>query len=160
MVSKQIILIVFKLLNFAVLIGLFWWLWRRYGRSYMLEELNEQIQRQDGLQRTHTVLQQEKKLIAHSYHTEQQEREQLKERLSSWRDALERTRSEREQWRRERQEQLKERIAKQLHTVEQYQLYHQLYAQAIQDARMKLEKQYETANAQKQFMASMVKRLD
>jgi hypothetical protein len=157
--DKQLILIIFKLINFGVLIGLGYVLWRKYARSYLMAEFNKKYAYQDGLQQTHTRLQQEKKHIAKIYQGDQQEREQLKERLSSWRDALEHERISREQYKREQQELLKKRVAEQLAAIEQHHLLNQLYKEAMGDARIKLEKHFSDKNAQKEFMTTMFKRL-
>ena len=160
MVSKQGIIILFKLLNFGVLLGIIQYLWRKYGKPYMADQLAQQREVRDGMKRTHTVLLQEKKSIARTNRIEEKERSQLKEQLQLWRHAIEQEREAVNHERAVRQEALKKRITDQIQCVEQHQQYDELYKKALHEVRAHLEQQYAESAAQKQFLATMLKRMD
>ena len=160
MVSKQGIIVLFKLLNFGVLLVIIQYLWRKYGKPYMADQLAQQREEHDGLKRTHTVLLQEKKFIARTNRIEEKERSQLKEQLQGWRHAIEQEREVVNYEREMRQAALKKRITEQVRCVEQHQQYDKLYKAALGEVRAQLEAQYAAPAAQKQFLATMLKRMD
>lgn len=159
MIAKQALVIFFELINFGVLIALMYYVWRRYGRSYMAKQFKVIQGYREGLHRTHTVLQQEKRLIKKQYMEENEEREYLKEQLFSWKDEIEKERHELEKEKELRQRMLKNRIERQIAQVEQHQLYSQLSQEAIQDARMELEQQYASKQAQEQFINDILQEM-
>ncbi len=160
MVSKQGIVILFKLLNFGLLLGIMQYLWRKYGKPYMVDQLAQQREEHDGMKRTHTVLLQEKKSIARTNRIEEKERSQLKEQLQLWRHAIEQERETVNHEREIRQKALKKRIIDQVQCVEKHQQYDELYKRALHEVRAQLERQYAESAAQKQFLATMFKRMD
>ncbi len=156
----QSILIFFRFLNFAVVIGIMGYLWKRFGRSYVVTAYEKEQGYFESLTRTHTVLRQEERLIKNGIKTDNTERSTLKERLFAWREGVQKEQDILEVEKENRTRILAERLRDQVRRVSEYQLYRQIQKEAIDEIRTRLHKQYASTQMQEQVIESIMKRLD
>ncbi len=160
MSNPQIILIFFRLLNFAVLIGIFWYLWYRFGKPYLQAEYDVQIGHLDTLSRTHTVLRKEHSYIKKLIRAEDEDRAVLKERLFVWREAVGKEHEAMEVALDERRKKLDSSLKEQIARVSEYRMYTTVRGEALQELKQKLTKQFATEQSQERFISSLLKRMD
>ena len=158
--GNQTILIFFRLLNFAVLIAIMAYLWKRYGRSYVVDAYEQEHAHLEGLTRTHTVLRKEERLLKKGYGADDQERALLKERLFAWREAIQKEQDAQVHEKEQRIVLIEKRVHDQLKRVDEYRIYRGLKREAIDEVRGRLSKQYNSEQAQNQVMEEILKRLD
>ncbi len=158
--GDQTILIFFRLLNFAVLIAIMAYLWKRYGRSYVVGAYEQEHAHLEGLARTHTVLRQEERLLKKGFGADDQERALLKERLFAWRETVQKEEDAQALEKEHRIALIEKRLREQLKRVDEYRVYRELKREAIDEVRTRLLKQYASVQAQEQAMEQMLKRLD
>ncbi|EKD48639.1 MAG: hypothetical protein ACD_64C00213G0004 [uncultured bacterium] len=156
----QMILIFFRLFNFAVVLGIFVHVWRRYGRTYIMAEYEKWHEYLIGLQQAYVRLHEEDTAVRNEYADDEQERSALKERLFAWRDAVQKQEQSLADEKEARENALNKRIKAQVHRVQEYRLYHQIQKEAIQQVRDRLREEYSSKAAQKQIVESILKRLD
>ncbi len=156
----QSILIFFRLLNFAVIVGIMRYLWKRFGRSYAVTAYEKELEYFEGLTHTHTVLLQEERLIKKGVKADNAERFALKERLFVWREAVQKEQDALGVEKEQRTRMLAERMQEQVRRVSEYRLYHQIQKEAIDEVRNRLRKQYASVQGQQQVIESIMKRLD
>jgi uncharacterized protein YaaW (UPF0174 family) len=156
----QSILVFFRFFNFAVVIGIMGYLWKRFGRSYAVTAYEKEQSYLEGLTHTHTVLRQEERLIKNGIKTDNAERSVLKERLFAWREAIQKEQDVLQVKKENRTRILDERMREQVQRVSEYRLYRQIQKEAIDEIRTRLHKQYASAQMQEQVIESIMKRLD
>ncbi len=156
----QSILIFFRLLNFAVIVGIMGYLWKRFGRSYVVTAYEKEQEYLESLTRTHTVLRQEERLIKNGIKADNTDRSTLKERLFAWRETIQKEQDALEVEKEHRTRMLAERMQEQVRRVSEYRLYRQIQKEAIDEVRTRLHKQYASAQMQEQIIESIMKRLD
>ena len=158
--NGQIILIVFRLINFAVLIGIFWYLWRRFGKQYVQAGYDQQQDHLDTLARTHTVLRKEATSIKKTISGEDEERSSLKERLFMWRQAVSNEHASLQEHLDKRREQLDRRLKEQIQRVAEYRLYQAVRDEAIKEVRDQLSQQYAAKASQEMFVARIIQKME
>lgn len=156
----QAVIIFFRLLNFAVLIGIMVYLWRKYGRLYVVAEYEKWQNYLTSLTQTYTLLHQEDRSIKRGYKNDEQERSELRERLFAWRDAVQKEESSLADEKEKRVHELGERMKEQAIRVQECRLYRQIQKEAVSEVRDRLSKEYSSSAAQEQVIGSIMKRLD
>ncbi len=156
----QSVIIFFRLLNFAVIVGIMGYLWKRFGRSYVVTAYEKEQKYLEGLTRTHTILRQEERLVKKGIKADNAVRSTLKERLFVWREIIQKEQDALEVEKEHRTRMLAERLQKQVRRVNEYRLYCQIQKEAIDEVRTRLNKQYASAQKQEQVIESIMKRLD
>lgn len=158
--ADMALIIFFRLVNFAVLIGIMIYLWRRFGSSFVMAEFKKGHAYLASLTQTYTLLKKEDRSIKKKYKDDELERSELKERLFAWRDAIQKEQQKLDAQKKERVHALQERMKEQLHRVQEYRLYRQIQNEAVSEVRDRLSTQYSSSDAQKQLIESIMKRLD
>lgn len=153
---ENIILIIFRLLNFAVLMGLAWYLGKRYGWPALRAARDAYYLYFHNLSRSHTQLLKEHEYLLDQKEQDRQESTRLKERLMRWRAAVDERDNVVARERLQRIEKAKERILLQQKTVAQSQLYAQVIPQAIKQARISLAGQAKTDSAQERMFQKIM----
>jgi len=156
----MLIIVFFRLLNFAVLIGIIVYLWRKYGRELVLAEFEKGKAYLISLASSSSLLRQEDKNMKRGYKDDEKERSELKERLLVWRDVVEKDTQNLEMQKQERVVIVQERMKEQVRRVQKYRLYRQIKKEAIDEVRDTLQKQYDGSDAQNKVIQNIMKRLD
>ena len=158
--NDQIVVIFFRFLNFGVIVGIMGYLWKRFGRSYVVTAYEKEQEYVAGLTRSHAVLRQEKSLIQKGIKDDDAERSVLKERLFAWREVIQKEYNALEIEKENRTRILAERLQKQVRRVSEYRLYRHIQKEAVDEVRNRLCKQYASDQMQKRVIETIMKRLD
>ena len=156
----MLIIVFFRLLNFAVLIGIIVYLWHQYGREFVLAEFEKGKAYLVSLVNSSSLLRKVDKSIKKGYKDDEKERLELKERLLVWRDVMEKDKQDLELQKEERVAIVQERMKEQVRRVQEYRLYRQIQKEAIDEVRDTLQKQYDGSDAQNKVIQNIMKRLD
>lgn len=157
---ETITVIFFRLFNFAVLVGIFAFAWRRYGSALLLQEFEKAKAYLVSLANDARLLQQKDKKLRMQYEQENAERAELKERLFAWKKSIEKEKKELDERKQDRIKNVQARMKEQIHRVQENRLYRIVQKEAIEQVRATLKKQYESSDAQNKCISSIVKRLD
>ncbi len=158
--DKQIILIVFRLLNFAVLLGMVVYLWKKYGRSLVVSEYEKEHESLKSLSTMHTVLHKQERDLQKIFTADTHERSTLKERLFIWREAIQKEQDELALEKEKRMQALNDRMNDQVKRVSEYRLYQQLQKEVIEQVRDRLRTEYATDAKQQEVLKSVMQRLE
>lgn len=158
--AETITVVFFKLFNFAVLIGIFLYVWRRYGSSLLLAEFEKAKAYVVSLVNDSRLLQQKDKTLCMQYDQQEAERAELKERLFAWKKSIEKERKILHERKQDRIKNVQARMKEQIHRVQENRLYRIVQKEAIEQVRATLKKQYESSDAQNKFINTIVKQLD
>ncbi len=158
--SSQTILIFFRLANFGVLIGIFWYLWKRFGRQIVQSAYNAQIDYLDTLSRTHTVLRKEHNNIKKTIRFEDEDRAMLKERLFTWRQAVDKEHYAMATALDDRKKKLDIRLKEQIARVSEYRLYQSVKGDALAEIKENLSSKFAAEKSQELFISKAMKRME
>lgn len=136
---NHIVLVLFKFINFGVLAGLAWYLFKRYGLPIIRQNLIDYRGYFQELGSTHYHLKQEQRLIEQQIINDRKEQDLLKERLMRWRAHIDDQNKQLLIAREERKKKLKELVAVQQKQIMQHRIFATIMSQALQDARKTLQ---------------------
>lgn len=156
---KQLIIVSFRLINFAVLIALILYLVKKYGLPLLAKSMQEHKDYFLGLTSTHQRLKKEQQLLEKKIVDDQQEQFSLKERLMRWLASVDDQKKKLHALKDERKKMLKERMLFQQKQVARHRLYHAVMADALAQARNTLENQSATPQAQKEMFDAIAQAL-
>ncbi len=157
---ETITVVFFRLFNFAVLVGIFAFVWRRYGSALLLQEFEKAKAYLVSLANDARLLQQQDKKLRMQYEQENAERVELKERLFAWKEAVEKEKKALDERKQDRIKSVQSRMKEQVYRVQENRLYRIVQKEAIEQVRATLKKQYESSDAQSKFITAIVKQLD
>lgn len=158
--AEYALIVFFKLLNFAVLVGIFLYVWHRYVKDRVISEFEKARAYLASLSREVVLLQRETKKLAKKYNQDELERDALKERLHLWQAAIQAEQHELSKRKAEQLRQLEITTQEQLQRVHQYRLYCAVQKEAIEQLRTQLQEQYSAPEDQEKVITNIVNRLD
>jgi hypothetical protein len=150
-VIDQVVLIVFRGINFGVLIGIMGYLFKRYGLPTIREQLAAYWAYFQDLANTHRLLKKEQQLVEQSIIAHQKEQDILKERLMRWRARIDELNNQLNIEKEERIAVLKERLLKQQKQIDHHRMFQQIVPLAIAQARNDLEQEARSETMQKKI---------
>lgn len=159
MVANQIVLIFFRLLNFAVLLGIFYFMWRRFGRQAVQDAFDQEEENLNALSRTHIMLRKENDYIKKAVRAEHEERTVLKERLFMWRDAVSKRHQAMERTLDERRKKLDARLSEQVERVGEFRLLKAVQDDVLLQAKKGFEDQYSSEETQQKMLELLFKKM-
>lgn len=151
--------IFFRLLNFALLIGVLIYIYKKYIHASLQQAVRQKQIHKEGLQHKENTLQEEWHQLAVHQQAADAYIAQLKERIAVWQQYIQEQQQRRE---REHQQQClkqKERIAVQHSYIQSEQLKRLVVPEAVEQATKELQKQFASPEAQRQFIASITQNL-
>lgn len=134
-IIDHIVLILFRLINFGVLIGVISYLFKRYGLPEIRQQLAAYWAYFEGLANTHHLLKKEQQMIDRSIIQNQKEQDILKERLMRWRAYVDERNNALMREKEERAKKLKEQILEQQKQIDQHRMFKKIMPQAVAQAR-------------------------
>ena len=156
--GEMAIIVFFRLGNFALLLVIMQYLWRKYGRSVVYEEFEKAQKYLSDLIASYRQLQKEEELLKKAYESDEKDRTDLKERLHAWKNAVHSEQAAAQRVADERIAALQNIREQQVERVKEYRVYTHLKGYAIMQARQQLEKEFEKKAAQQQVLESVLKR--
>ena len=154
--NELIIIIFFRLLNFAVLLGLAFYLCGVYLFPTLKEQLAKCKEYLAGLRRAHLSLKKDERMLKKEIVTDREWQSELKEKLLQWRSVVHDQRKQLKQDRDARKQILQQRMEEHKHRVGLYRLYKVVTPEAIIDARKLLEKKFASDDLQKRFVQTVI----
>ncbi len=128
------VLVFFKLLNFGVIIGLAWYLFKRYGLPTVQQGLIEYRAYFEGLATTHRSLQEEELMIEQQIIKDRKEQDLLKERLMRWLANVDDQNKKLIIEREERKKKIQELTSIQQKQITQHRIFSTIMPQALMEA--------------------------
>lgn len=138
-IVNQLVLIFFKLVNFGVIIGLAWYLFKRYGLPDVHHSLQEQRAYLENLAMMHRDLQQEQQMIEQQIHDDRKEQDVLKEHLMRWLARVDENNKKLLLQREERKKKLQELVVAQQKQIMQHRMLATVLPQALVEAHRAME---------------------
>lgn len=89
MFNESIVAIVFKLINFVVIVGIFVYVFKRYALSWIYQTLSERKKTVDDLEHMVNVLHAEHTALDRHMHEEEQTHQALARKLTLWNERFE-----------------------------------------------------------------------
>ncbi len=153
---NQIVLIIFRLINFGVLIGLAGFLYKRYGLPIIQEGLAQYRAYFEGLFLTHRRLKKEQQLIENTIINDRKEQDILKERLMCWLASVEDQNKLLILEKEKRKKMLKDRMILQQKKIAEHRLFNTVLSQALIEARQTLAQRSKNEAVQTKMFDSIV----
>lgn len=156
---ENLILIIFKLLNFGIIIGLIVYGFKKYAAPALKQAWDEYVTQFAQLSNTHDQRMDEHDGIVQQIAQDEAEYARLKERLMRWRASIDEKKMQDETQRAEQIEAAKERIALQQKTITQSQLQAQIMPAALKQARERLAQELHAQEKQQRMFEKIVTHL-
>lgn len=154
--TEQMTIIFFKLLNFIVLFGLLLYI----SMVYILPDLKKQLlsyrEYLEGLIRSHRALQKDTRMVKKGIGDDEQQQEQLKELVKQWQSAVNKQRNILIHERDERKRALEKSFEEHKKQIALYRTYKQVVPEAIELARQKLVGEFSHNAVQQQFIKKVI----
>ena len=145
---EDVIVFVFRIINFAVLLGLLGYGFKRYGLPVLRESYQAYYGYFESLSYYHSRLLNESNDIDQLQEKDRQEQELLKKRMMQWKSAVESKHDLLEQQYQKQRIELDERLKIQQEKIREYRLKAQIMPLAVADARKRLIERAATAKFQ------------
>lgn len=154
--TEQMITVLFKFLNFVLLLGLM-----LYGvKVYLLPGLKEQLTKYraylEGLRRSHRALQKDANVLKKGMSEDEEQQERLKKQVKQWRTVVQEQRDDLVREREERKEALLKRFKENKEQISLYRTYKQVVPEAIEQSRKELTKQFAHNAQQERFIKKIM----
>jgi type II secretory pathway component PulJ len=156
---EHIIRIGFRFINFAALLGLIWFLFKKYMLPYIKTQMHAQDSQETQLRAMHTLLKKDMRAVEQAIVRDQEEQEYLKERIVLWKKQVDAKFARLKSHRDLRIVLLQKRLAAQIKQIQQNQLNEHVLPNAIKQARAQLAQQFRQTNSQEQFMKELMRSL-
>ncbi len=157
--NDHIIIFFFRFLNFAILIAIGHYLWKQYGQLMLYEHKEHKEDYLKALDHTYTAVKKEYHLLKEDMHGQERDRTYLKEQLFAWRDAVFEKNKYIELMKKKRIDQLATRLKEQIARSKEYELYHSVKKDALDDVKKKLTQQFSSESAQHAFVKVSIKKM-
>lgn len=138
-IANQIVLIFFKLVNFGVIIGLGWYLFKRYGLPDVKYNLQEQRAYLENLATMHRDLKQEQQMIEQQIVLDRQEQDVLKAHLMRWLARVDEENKKLMHQKEERKRKLQDLVIAQQKQIMQHRIFAAVMPQALLEAHDAME---------------------
>ncbi len=149
---EQIVLVLFRIINFLVIIGLAIYAFKKY----LLPTIREQIKAKDatiqGLQKTHRMYVRQNRTLDQGIHNDLLEQARLKEQLMRWRAGIDNERKLLEEKCEARISSIEKRLKDQSKRVEMYLVARSIYPLTFKKTRILLQKEFSETSNQDKFM--------
>lgn len=137
--GEQIVLIFFRIINLGVLIGLFFYLYKRYGLPVIKQNYDTYRSYFQTLLHTHYDLLRQERRVEKKIENDAKEQDALKERLMRWLASVDDQNKLLSIDREERKKKLKEQMMMQKKTITQNRILEIVTSDALAQARTTLE---------------------
>ena len=154
--TEQMVIIFFKLLNFIVLLGLLLYISMVYVLPALKKQLVSYREYLEGLNLSHRALQKDTRLVKKGMSDDEQQQEQLKELVKQWQSAVNKQRNAIVHERDERKKILEKSFAEHRKQMALYRTYKQVMPDSIEQARQKLIKEFAHNAVQQQFIRKVI----
>ncbi len=151
--------IIFRVLNFGVLIGLGIYIFKKYLKDTLLKEMLNKQRAMDGLQQERDALMLQNKKVSHTVRTEQKKYEALQKKIEQWTDVVEKERAKRSFEKNDRIRVLKKNAQYRVQQIRQEQLVKRVMPRALDEAKTKLQKLFSTKKAQNHFAQQIIQHM-
>lgn len=144
--------ILFRLLNFSVLIGFFYYMYNRYIKQDAQETMQEQETVTKGLQELNYMLEGQLLELEDKMRAQYDYGNQLKEKVQEWRHAIDRVAHKEKEHSALLRERIVHRLQERQAQVIQVRNARYIVPQALAQARSQLEKKFTSPEKQAQFL--------
>lgn len=159
MLHDSFISILFRLINFAVILGLAYYLYRRYFKNRIDDKMTQKEALLKGLEEQGYFLEGK----AHDFEMQLKEQEitgnLLKQKLHDWNEAVEQDNHKRDQEQRLYAAQINERVQKKNKILAQHVLQKEVLPDALSQAGNELKKQFSAPSDSKKYVHDIIQRL-
>lgn len=152
MVFDPIVEIVFRFINFFVIIGIFAFIIKKYFLPLLYSLQLAEIQVVKDLQKSVQLLSRNYRFAQNESEKEQQVQAALKEKVMRWRAQVEEEQQQLMDDRSERYDALVAKLKKQLKNVKEQMILNRVLPQALEEARAQLEEKYAIEQSQQQYI--------
>ena len=142
MMYTVIIDVVFRFINFAVLIVLFVWGFKKYALGSILKQRKEKRRYIRGLQEQRKALKHQMQLVIDTIQKEKDLCGRLQKKVALWRTSIEQEINERSEQRAELEKQQSKRVEKQEQFLKVHNAYKTIHPKVIEQTRALLEKKF------------------
>jgi hypothetical protein len=150
------VLIVFRIINFAVIIGIIGYLFKKYGLPEIREQLKAYWDYFEGLANTHRLLKKEQQMIDRTIVQNQKEQDVLKERLMRWRAHVDQQNNQLILEKDERAKKLRAIMVEQQRQINQHRIFKKIMSPAIAQARATWQEQAKDKSVQHKVIATII----
>jgi hypothetical protein len=155
LIHNEVISLLFRLINFAALIALAWYLFKKYGLQAMKRAMAQQQEALLGLYTQQSTLDKQHAYAKTQYLQDEQEGYRLLEKIKSWKTAIDdAARIDREYYEL-LQGQIEQRSREQAGYLQEKTMQSQILAQALETARMQLANQFKKTDATQQYLEQL-----
>ena len=154
---ENIVLIVFRLINFGVLLFLFWYGARRYMMPTVMKNMQAVRTYLEGLLQTHNRLKGEKALVERRIELDRKEQDFLKERLMRWKASVEDYNEKTLRNKESRKKEFEKMLLEKYKAMQHRRIYHKIMNETIDHARRVLQKKAEQESVQKEIIGNAFK---
>lgn len=154
--TDTMILIVFRCINFGVLIGIAWYCFNYYGLPSIRQALAEYYTYFEDLLNAHYNLQREQRIVEQAITDNRKEQDKLKERLMRWKASVEAHNKQLFVQKEERKKKLKEHLLEQQKRINQHRIFKIALSQSLAESRNVLIKMVDNKNVQHKIFDSII----
>lgn len=159
MSTAYIIGIVFRWLNFFVLMLIVWKLIKRYVLPVLHTQMHAQGAHVEQLQGRHRILINDIRDAERALIDDRSEQEYLKERVNRWKDRVEQERTIAQERHKERSELTQKRLAQQMKQINTTRLLANALPNALVQARNELRDKFKQSDAQEGYINRLTTRI-
>ena len=154
---EEIIVFVFRIINFFVIVGLIIYVFKRYLLKIILAQIEEKKALIHGLISTDRMLIRQRNAMSRKIAEDQEDQSCLKEKLMRWRAAIDENKAQLYDIREKRRAFFEELITKQAGKNQEAVLARKLLPSIVDETRALLVKEYADQKEQEEFMGRLIK---
>lgn len=159
MLHESIISIFFRVINFAVILGLAYYLYKRYFKNRIDDKMTQKEALLKGLEEQGYFLEGK----AHDFEMQLKEQEitgnLLKQKLQDWNEAVAKDHHKRDQEQRLYAAQTNERVQEKNKILAQHALQKEVLPDVLEQARHELKKKFSASSHSKKYVHDIIQRL-
>lgn len=152
----ELVSVIFRILNFAALVWLGWYLFKKYGLPLIKSQMNAKQAYLEELKAHHTMMVRDIRDVERTLVEDREQQDWLKEQLMRWRGAVEAERARCERQKEQRAALLQKRLALQVNEIQANRIREEVLPKAVERAREVLAQQYADGQTQRAFMTRIM----
>ncbi len=145
---ELIILVIFRLVNFGVMIGIGYYLFKKHVKSQLIDQMNAEKKEVFLLEQFYKQLQIDQRTLEDTIKKEQQEQRQLREKVMQWHDALALKKERLAHEHAQRKHNLEMQYQQQINTIQKDHIAKEILPLVIDRARTTLVNQFASSHEQ------------
>ena len=158
-VHEELLAIIFRLVNFGILIFLCVYAFRRYLLPMLKDQMRQEQEEQNNRQERHKEIRKQEKILTTFSDDQEKLCVLLQERVHRWQQVEDDLMHKRELEKEKRIVFLKERVVSQELEFARQQMLHAIIPKAIESAQDELQKKFNTSDAQHAYEHALIVKL-